>query len=82
MSLKTKDRCGKLDAEAGMFMKTQVINPLEPECHRKQKGLTPVTARGKWEPVAQTSGLRVRAFNSEWQLEKNSLFERAKLECC
>ena len=55
MSLKTKDRCGKLDAEAGMFMKTQVLSPLDPECHRKQKGLMLVTARGGLEPVARTS---------------------------
>ncbi len=57
--------------EAGMFMKTQVLSQLEPGCLRKQKGLTPVTARGEWEPVAQTSGLEVRAFNSEWQLAGN-----------
>ena len=32
-SLKTKGRCGKLWSEAGMCMKTQVLNLLEPECH-------------------------------------------------
>jgi hypothetical protein len=38
MLLKTKDRCGKLDGEAGMFMKTQVLSLLKPECYRKYKG--------------------------------------------
>jgi hypothetical protein len=71
----------KTSAEAGMFMKTQVLNPLELECHRKQKGLTLVTARWEWEPVARTSGLEVRTFNSAQQLETNSVFERAKQEC-
>src|SRR5271157_631054 len=59
MLLKTKDRCGKLDAEAGMFMKTQVLSPLEPECLRKQKGLTLVTARGEWRLQTMCPGHRL-----------------------
>ena len=30
--------CGKLDGEAGMLLKTQVLIPLKPECCRKYKG--------------------------------------------
>jgi hypothetical protein len=71
MLLKTKDRCGKLSAEAGMFMKTQVLSSLMLECLTKQKELRLVTARGELEPVARTSVLEVRAFNSEWQLAEN-----------
>ena len=32
MSLKTKDRCGKLGGEAGMSMKTEVLSCLNREC--------------------------------------------------
>jgi hypothetical protein len=31
MSMKTKDRCGKLAEEAGMCMKTQVLSLVKPE---------------------------------------------------
>jgi hypothetical protein len=33
MSMKIKDRGGKLPREAGMYMKTNILSPAMPECY-------------------------------------------------
>ena len=52
MLLKTKERCGKLGNEPGMFVKTKVVSRSIRECYRKQMEL--VLVRESWKSEQRT----------------------------